>query len=90
MAKTIREMDQGNSQLRQSLIEEQTTVTILKSEVANLQQTMEQHKHEAETVKVEIQTKVETLEKNLKAEKENVLKESKKAEIAKTKVEQII
>jgi len=47
-------------------------------------------KHAANTTIAEMQFKIETLEKNIKIEKENVVKETKKAELAKSKVEQTI
>ena len=90
MAKTIREVDEGATKLRQSLIEEQNTAQELKIEIESLRQTLEETQQESKHSRAEAETKLTTLEEALKVERSNVAKESKAAETAMAKVHEIV
>ena len=53
IAKTIREVDEGASKLRQSLIEEQNTAQEPKLEIESLRSTLEETEHESQQTKTE-------------------------------------
>lgn len=65
IAKTIREVDEGNSKLRQSLIEEQSRAKELTMEIDGLRQSLESIEKQKVCEKEETSQKVAILEQEL-------------------------
>lgn len=82
MAQALREFDENQNIIKQSLVHEQSQTEELKSHLTQLRDSLAETQQQAFTRKEELESQIRTLETHLQTEKENLSKASQKADVA--------